>query len=94
MARPRRKFSLYKRKNGSKIVYYAKVKEGGSDNLAEYRLSTGQTSKVAAERWTLAYLENKKKTEQKPKDRISLLPSSLTDSGLWTATMPQEGWQD
>ncbi len=72
MARQTCPFTLYKRKTSKKnqFIYYAKIKE----EFSEYRVSTGCTSKAAAENWVLRHLaereEEKKRKEQKRKQLI------------------------
>lgn len=74
MARPKRKFSLYKRKTEkSKIVYYAKIR-GEAGEPEEMRVSTGQSSKASAELWTLKYLADKaEEAERKESEKLNIL---------------------
>jgi integrase len=69
MARQSCPFTLYRRSTSKKnrYLYYAKIKE----ELGEYRVSTGCTSRAAAENWVLKHLaereEEKKRNKQKRK---------------------------
>jgi integrase len=66
MARPKRKFALYKRTNSkSKIVYYAKIRGEEPGEPEEIRISTGQSSKASAELWVQKYLDDKANEEKR-----------------------------
>ena len=80
MARPKRKFTLYKRETTkSKIIYYAKIRE----DEGEYRISTGQSSKASAELWVLDYLANQKReAEEQANKRLNVLFRDYAN-GFW-----------
>ena len=83
MARPKEKFSLYKRTTQkNKIVYYAKIH---SDNPAEpdLKISTGQSSKASAALWTQKYIDDKANEEiRKEQERLNILFSDYA-TGFW-----------
>ena len=74
MARPRRRFTVYKRKTDkSKIVYYAKIR-GEADEPEEIRVSAGQSSKASAELWVMKYLADKAdEAERKESEKLNIL---------------------
>ena len=83
MARPKEKFSLYKRTTQkNRIVYYAKIH---SDNPAEpdLKISTGQSSKASAALWTQKYIDDKANEEiRKEQERLNILFSDFA-KGFW-----------
>ncbi|MDX9985325.1 tyrosine-type recombinase/integrase [Sphaerochaeta sp.] len=83
MARPKGKFSLYKRTTQkNKIVYYAKIH---SDYPAEPDsiVSTGQSSKASAALWTQKYIDDKANEEiRKEQERLNILFSDYA-TGFW-----------
>ena len=65
MARPKQPFSLYKRKRAktNKIIYYAKF----TTSDGEVKVSTGCTSKAAAQNWAINFLSNASEKQKKSK---------------------------
>ncbi len=63
MARPKQVFSLFKRKTVKtrQVIYYAKFPTPDG----EMKVSTGCTSKAAAQNWAMEYLSNVSEEQQK-----------------------------
>lgn len=80
MARPRRKFVVYKRKTTkSRIVYYAKIRND-EGNPEEIRISTGQSSKASAELWVQKFLDDQvNETKKKEAERLNILFGTLAE---------------
>jgi hypothetical protein len=73
MARPKRPYTFYRRtsQKNKKPIYYVKIRT----TTGEYALSTGETSKLAAEKWVLEYLRLKtdsERIEREKKQNITL----------------------
>lgn len=83
MARPKGKFSLYKRTNSKgKIIYYAKI-PNNDPTQPELKLSTGQSSKASAALWTQKYIDDKANEEiRKEQERLNISFSDFAE-GFW-----------
>lgn len=73
MARPKGKFSLYKRSTvKGKFIYYAKIPNADPTQPA-LKISTGQSSKVAAALWAQNYIERLANEEKlKEEERLNI----------------------
>ena len=83
MARPKGKFSLFKRPTQKKkIIYYAKIH---SDNPTEPDsvVSTGQSSKASAALWTQKYIEDKANEKLRLEQERLNVPFSDFAKGFW-----------
>ncbi len=81
MARPKRPYAFYRRttQKNRKPIYYVKIRT----STGEYTLSTGETSKLAAEKWVQDFLKQKteiERVEQEKKQNITLAEFS---EGFW-----------
>lgn len=81
MARPQRPYSFIKRKTrkNEKPIYYARI--GSWDDY--YSISTGKTSKAAAERFVIDYLEAKAKEERGEIDKKSDITFAMYTADFW-----------
>ena len=79
MTKPQAFFSLYKRKNQKKIIYYAKIRTIDG----EKRVSTGETSKSAAMNWTSEYLRELEDQETQKAVRANSITIKEFSKGFW-----------
>lgn len=68
MARPKRPFSVYRRRvsKKKKWIYYAKI----SVESRYLRISTGQTSKYSTEKWAEKYVQDMYQAEQEQNNKL------------------------
>ncbi len=79
MARPARPFALYRRpkKKKKQYVYYAKIRDPQTQ-CYDRTVSTGQSSRAAAELWTLEYIKNlRRMAAEKEEEAQSITISEL-----------------
>mgnify|MGYP003852020207 CR=1 FL=1 len=82
MTRQKRPFSFYKRssKKNSRPIYYAKIR---TDDGEEYRVSTGCTSRSAAEIWVQKYLKEKEEEAERQRALEMSMTFRKFAQGFW-----------